>query len=149
MTSSALLRTDQQTLLDSRFDRIIEAEDEDFEDSASMASGALLDTASLASGMTGLSRASQASRYSNISGVSGVSSRISSYSRASDAEAPQLMRTDFDGIMDEFLGGHSTTGKFGKRVKKGVTGSGMEQLDEVRRGLGPARMKAKTATAGI
>ena len=68
---------------------------------------------------------------------------MSSYSRASDSEAPQLQRTDFDSIMDDFLGGYSKTGKMGRRVKRGGPQSGMEQLDEVRKGLGPARTKAK------
>lgn len=136
MTSSALARTDQQTLLDSRFDKIEEEyamdelPEEDFNDELSMASGA-----------TGLSKASKASRYSTMSGMSGVSG-ISNYSRASDAEAPQLVRSDFDGIMDEFLGGYSKTGKAGRRVRRGGPQTGMEQLDEVRKGLGPARVKS-------
>lgn len=49
------------------------------------------------------------------------------------------VRGDFDGIMDDFLGAYSMSGK--KNVKKGAYQSGMEQLDEVRRGLGPARFK--------
>ncbi|TKA63880.1 hypothetical protein B0A55_10148 [Friedmanniomyces simplex] len=140
MTSSALLRTDQQTLLDSRFDTILEKEDmldELADDEASQ----LPDTASLASGMTGLSKSSRISRYSNTSGLSGVSG-ISSYSRATDSEAPQLERVDFNGIMDEFLGGHSKAGKGGKYIKRFGPQSGMEQLDEVRKGLGPARVKS-------
>ncbi|KAI9877605.1 MAG: hypothetical protein M1830_003313 [Pleopsidium flavum] len=48
------------------------------------------------------------------------------------------VRSDFDSIMDEFLGGYSMSGK--KRLKKGGFQSGMEQLDEVRQGLGPARI---------
>ena len=98
------------------------------------------DLGSLASGMTGASRASKVSHYSNVSGLSGMSG-MSSYSRASDSEAPQLERRDFDSIMDEFLGGHSTAGKRGRTVKKFGKQSGMEQLDEIRNGLGPARIK--------
>ncbi|KAF7897827.1 uncharacterized protein EAF01_008793 [Botrytis porri] len=47
------------------------------------------------------------------------------------------VRQDFDGILDEFLGTHSMSGK--KNVKKMKYQTGMEQLDEVRMGLGPAR----------
>ena len=144
MTSSALARTDQQTLLDSRFDKIIEEEDVNFDEMADDEASRLNDTASMASGATGLSKASKASRYSSISGLSGVSG-ISSYSRASDAEAPQLERTDFNNIMDEFLGGYSTTGKAARRVRKGGPQTGMQQLDEVRAGLGPARFVKKSS----
>ena len=136
MTSSALARTDQQSLLDSRFDKIEEEyaaeelpdDDEALDDALSMASGA--------------SKASHLSKYSAMSGMSGVSG-ISSYTRATDSEAPQLQRSDFDGIMDDFLGGYSKKGKLGKRVKPGKPMSGMEQLDEVRQGLGPARVKSQ------
>ncbi|KAK4994963.1 Protein ltv1 [Elasticomyces elasticus] len=132
MTSSALARTDLQTLLDARFDKIEEsyAEDADGDYDAE-------DSASLASGATGLS---QISGFSRASGMS-------SMSRASrDEGAPQLVRSDFDSIMDDFLGGHSTTGKVGRRrVKKGGYQTGLEQLDEVRQGLGPARLKAGKA----
>lgn len=58
------------------------------------------------------------------------------------SQAPELVRKDFEGMMDEFLGGYSMKGK---RVKKGGYQSGMEQLDEVRKGLGPARMNAGKA----
>lgn len=54
-----------------------------------------------------------------------------------------LLRSDFDGIMDEFLGGYSMNGR--KRIKKGGYQTGIEQLDEIRKGLGPARLKAATA----
>nr|POE65023.1 protein ltv1 [Quercus suber] len=141
MTSSALARTDQQTLLDARFDKIEESYLED-----EMADDEFNESMSAASGMTGMSKASHASRYSNMSGLSGVSgmSGISSYSRASDAEAPQLERSDFNSVMDEFLGSYSTTGKAGRRVKRGGPQSGMEQLDEVRAQLGSARFRTKT-----
>lgn len=137
MTSSALARTAPLTLLDDRFDKIENAysmaefpeeEEDEYNDSQS-----------LASGMTSASRVSKA--YSTQSGLSGVSG-VSSYSRAEDEEAPQLVRSDFDGIMDDFLGSHNKAGKFGKRIRKGKTMTGMQQLDEVRKGLGPARMKS-------
>lgn len=140
MTSSALARTAPLTLLDDRFDKIENAyslaefpeEEED----------AYNDSQSLASGMTGASRVSKA--YSTQSGLSGVSG-VSSYSRAEDEEAPNLVRSDFDGIMDEFLGGHNKAGKFGKRIRKGKTLTGMQQLDEVRGQLGPARREGRVA----
>ena len=142
MTSSSLARTDQQTLLDDRFDKIEEAytlaefpEEEDMDENASAMSG-----------MTGLSKASQMSKYSNVSGLSGVSG-VSSYSRMSDADAPKLVRSDFDGVMDEFLGGYSTSGKHGRRVKRGGPQSGMQQLDEIRTGLGPAKLKSRANAA--
>jgi protein LTV1 len=134
MTSSALARTAPLTLLDDRFDKIENAysmaefpeeEEDDYNDAASLASG--------------MSRVSKA--YSTQSGLSGVSG-VSSYSRAEDSEAPQLMRTDFDGIMDDFLGSHNKAGKFGKRIRKGKTLTGMQQWDEIRGQLGPARMKS-------
>lgn len=109
MTSSSLLRTEGQSLLDARFDKIEEdyAEDEmDVDDGG-------------ASVMTGTSLAS--------------------------SQAPSLVvRSDFDRIMDDFLGGYSMSGK--KRVKKGGPQNGMEQLDEVRKGLGPARVRAQKAS---
>ena len=60
------------------------------------------------------------------------------------SQAPSLVqRSDFDSIMDDFLDGYSMSGK--KRVKKGKYQSGMEQLDEVRKGLGPAKVKLQKA----
>lgn len=62
-------------------------------------------------------------------------------STASSVQGP--MRGDFDGIMDDFLGNYSMSGK--RNVKKGKYQSGMEQLDEVRKGLGPARIRPQKA----
>jgi protein LTV1 len=113
MTSSALHRTEGLTLLDQRFDKIEEEyAAEDFPDDMSMVSGM-----------------SKMSAFSKMSGMSGMSSM---------SQAPQL-RSDFDGIMDDFLGGYSMAGK--RRVKKGKHQTGLEQLDEVRKELGPARLK--------
>ena len=108
MTSSSIFRTEGQTLLDARFDKI----EEDYaEDEMDMDDGG-------ASIVTGSSMAS--------------------------SQAPSLVqRSDFDSIMDDFLGGYSMSGK--KRVKKGGYQSGMEQLDEVRKGLGPAKVKSQKA----
>lgn len=133
MTSSALARTDTQTLLDARFDKIAEEYADDYDEEGQF-DDAFTDDGSLASG---LSRTSRMSKTSDMSGISRASG-ISTYSRASDAEAPQLVRSDFDGIMDDFLGGHSKQGKR-NRVKKSGFQTGMEQLDEIRSGLGPAR----------
>lgn len=115
MSSSALHRTEGLTLLDQRFDKIEEeyANDDvfDFPDDASMVSGM-----SKMSGMTGMSQ-------------------------WSSSQAPPLLRSDFDSIMDDFLGNHHTQGK--RRVKKGKQQTGLEQLDEVRKGLGAPIVKPK------
>lgn len=112
MTSSSLFRTEGLTLLDSRFEKIEEQYAED-----GLPDG-IDDGASVMSGMTGT--------------VSIASSQAS--------QAPPL-RSDFDNIMDQFLGGYSMSGK--RRLKKGGYQTGMEQLDEVRKGLGPARLKTQ------
>ena len=108
MTSSSIFRTEGQTLLDARFDKIEEdyAEDEmDIDDG----------------GASIVTRSSIAS-----------------------SQAPSLVqRSDLDSIMDDFLGDYTMSGK--KRVKKGGYQSGMEQLDEIRKGLGPARVKLQKA----
>ncbi|KZF19176.1 Low temperature viability protein [Xylona heveae TC161] len=116
MTSSSIFRTEGQTLLDDRFDKIEEEynEDGDYDDFPDD------DTASVVTGMTGMT----------------------GQSSASTQQGP--MRGDFDSIMDDFLGGYSMAGK--RRVKKGGYQTGIEQLDEVRRGLGPARLKSKQRT---
>ena len=108
MSSSALARTTEQTILDRRFEKIEEEYkvDEDIDDTASMFSGI--------SGMTGLSAAS--------------------------GQAPSLVRADFDDICDDFLGSYRKVSK--NNVRRGKPQSGMEQLDEIRKGLGPARVKS-------
>ncbi|USP75734.1 hypothetical protein yc1106_03008 [Curvularia clavata] len=116
MSSSALHRTEGLTLLDQRFDKIEEeyADDTfDFPDDASMVSG-----------------------MSKVSGITG----ISQWSTTS-SQAPPLLRSDFDSIMDDFLGSHHTQGK--RRVKRGKQQSGIEQLEEVRKGLGAPIVKPK------
>ncbi|KAK3359155.1 Low temperature viability protein [Lasiosphaeria hispida] len=62
---------------------------------------------------------------------------VSGVSTASSVQG--AVRQDFDGMLDEFLDGYSLHGK--KRVKKGKWKSGLEQLDDVRRELGPARIR--------
>lgn len=108
MSSSALIRTAEQTVLDRRFEKIEEEynADEDLDDSASLMSGM--------TGLTGLS--------------------------ATSSQAPQLVRSDFEAICDDFLGNYSKVGK--KNVRRRKPQTGMEQLDEIRKGLGPARIKS-------
>lgn len=66
---------------------------------------------------------------------------VSAASISSSVQGP--VRSDFDSIMDDFLGGYSMSGK--KYVKEGRYQSGLEQLDEIRRGLGPARIRTQKA----
>ncbi|KAL8855155.1 MAG: hypothetical protein Q9221_000061 [Calogaya cf. arnoldii] len=68
---------------------------------------------------------------------------LSRPSSVASSQAAPALRNDFDSIMDEFLGSYSMGGK--KRVKKGGYQSGLEQLDEVRRELGPARLSRQKA----
>ena len=99
MTSSSLVRTDQMTLLDSRFDKIEEDYNEDADDGASM---------------------SQVSTASSITGP---------------------VRSDFDSIMDDFLGNYTKPGK--RTSKKTKAQTGLQQLEEIRSGLGPARIRGR------
>ncbi|ROW02625.1 hypothetical protein VSDG_01624 [Cytospora chrysosperma] len=101
MTSSALVRNEQLTILDARFDKMEERYNE------------VEDEGSIVSGMTG------------VSSIQGP------------------MRQDFDGILDEFLGNHVVKGK--RRVKRGKDMSGVQELDEIRRQLGPARLPGRKA----
>jgi protein LTV1 len=129
MTSSSLTRTDGQRLLDDRFDKVeaMYALDE---------AGELDDDED-----GGMSLASGASRQSKMSTVS----------TKSFADGP--VRSDFDGMMDGFLdgwsqghaGGGKRRGAKGKRGKNGNEALGIKMLDEVREGLGPARLKAQKA----
>lgn len=159
MTSSSLQRTDAQRLLDDRFDQIqakytldsLEDCDEDNWDKND-------DDA-----VSTLSGSSKRSRYS----------KMSTRSRASVATTKsgfvdRPVRSDLDNIMDGFLndwaernsmrvsgassGGGSTGAYCGKRkgkpAKRGKNGNeiaGIKMLDEVRQGLGPARLKAQKA----
>lgn len=125
MTSSALARTESLSLLDARFDKLAESymgdldeEDDEFDDTASMA--------------TATTNRTNASRFSAFGG-----------SQAS--EAPQLMPAGFDSVMDDFL--YSNAGVKGRQMKKGGTGgrwgaqTGMQQLDEIRGGLIPPKVR--------
>ncbi|KAK5052124.1 hypothetical protein LTR84_002928 [Exophiala bonariae] len=123
MTSSSLARTSGQQLLDARFDQVEKMyaldEDDEFED---MDGGM-----SVMTGMTGRSKMSQ----------------VSTASFADEG----AVRQDFDGMMDDFLGdwnkanpGGKRKGVKGKRGKHGNEKIGLQQLDEVRAELGPARL---------
>lgn len=144
MTSSTLARTDQQRLLDSRFDKLESSYAEsrfpdDDENMADNVSG----IGSMASGVSGMSRAS---RMSGMSGMSNMS-RASNLSQVRES-GPKSVRSDFDGMIDDFLSS-TGEGKSAKRrgFRKGkLGGEGLRELDEVRNGLGPARLKAKSAT---
>lgn len=102
MTSSALVRNEQLTILDARFEKMEERYlgDDDEEEG------------SMVSGMTSMST------------VQGA------------------MRQDFNGIMDEFLGNHAMQGK--RRVKRGKGMSGVQELDQMRKDLGPARIPGRS-----
>jgi protein LTV1 len=134
MTSSSLARTAGQQLLDARFDQVEKMysldEGEEFDD----ADGGM----SLASGMTGLTGASKMSKMSQLSTTS-----------FADEGA---VREDFDSMMDGFLGdwnkanpgGGKRRGAKAKRGKNGNEKFGLQQLDEVRAELGPARIYQRT-----
>lgn len=106
MTSSSLVRTEQMSLLDARFDKIDELYNQDEFDE---------------------------------DGFGDDMKSVSAFSTTSSVQGP--LRGDFNGIMDEFLGGYSMQGK--RSIKKGRQQSGLEQLEEIRRGLGPARFNTK------
>jgi protein LTV1 len=61
---------------------------------------------------------------------------VSAISSTSSVRGP--VRGDFDSIMDDFIGNYSVKGK---NLRKGKYQSGLEQLDELRKGLGPARIR--------
>jgi protein LTV1 len=138
MTSSTLSRTAHQQLLDARFDKL-ESDyatsrfpDDEFNDAAS----GLGSMASGVSGVSGLSAASGASRMSTLS--------------QARASGPKSVRTDFDGMIDDFLSS-TGSGKGAKRrgIRRGKVGNdGLKELDEIRQGLGPARLKSKSAASG-
>lgn len=75
-------------------------------------------------------------RYNEMDDEGSVVSGMTSMSSVQGA-----MRQDFDGILDEFLGTHTMRGK--RRVKRGKDQSGVQELDEIRKGLGPARIRGQ------
>ncbi|KAH0592135.1 hypothetical protein MHUMG1_10087 [Metarhizium humberi] len=101
MTSSSLVRTEQMSLLDARFDKIEESYLEDPEDD------------------------------------------MASISQASTSSVVGPTRRDFDGILDDFLGSYTKPGK--RTSKKSKAQTGLEQLEEIRRELGPPRIRGRNA----
>lgn len=138
MTSSALARTEGLTTLDRRFDKIEEeyaAADDD------------LDSAD--GGMMPLPEDDDTASVTTTATTTTTKSSIASQSSSHQTTPPSLVaaagavRGDFDSIMDDFLGGYQIQGSRRRRVKRGGYQTGMEQLEEVRRGLGPARVRPK------
>lgn len=130
MTSSSLNRGDGLQLLDARFDQVEKMYKLDEADEFDDMDG----TGSILSGMTGASKMS----------------RLSTTSFADEG----AVRSDFSGMMDEFLGdwnkanpGGRRKGAKGKRGKNGNEVYGLQQLEEVRRELGPARLPRKPQKA--
>lgn len=127
MSSSAIARTEGHRLLDDRFDRLeaLYAVDEEDE---------LDDSMSMASGMTG------------TTDFSTTSSQAPNLVDTSGNEVPP--RHNFNNIMDDFLSGwddHTSAqtkrkGAKNKRGKNGNEAIGIRMLDEVRSGLGPAKV---------
>ncbi|EFY95107.2 Low temperature viability protein [Metarhizium robertsii] len=99
MTSSSLVRTEQMSFLDARFDKIEESYLEDPEDD------------------------------------------MASISQASTSSVVGPTRRDFDGILDDFLGSYTKPGK--RTSKKSKAQTGLEQLEEIRRELGPPRIRGR------
>lgn len=138
MTSSALARTEGLRLLDDRFEKVeaLYALDEaDEYDDVSFADGA-----SMISGMTGAT---------GMTGMSAASSQAPSLVSQSDYRDVPL-RSDFDNVMDDFLSGWQDRSKQakrkgakGKRGKNGNETLGIAMLDEIRQGLGPAKLPAR------
>lgn len=114
MTSSSLVRTEQLSLLDARFEVLEQTQYNPDLDWDGDGDGDGVDDDVKSTTM------SMASTASSVTGP---------------------LRSDFDSILDDFLGGYSMHGK--KTVKKGKWGNGVEQFDEFRRELGPARVPAK------
>ncbi|KAJ5573649.1 uncharacterized protein N7459_008076 [Penicillium hispanicum] len=131
MSSSALARTEGHRLLDDRFDRV-EAlyaldEEEEYDDSMSMVSG-----------MTG------------ATGMTGMSAASSQAPSLVDGSGDGYSRSDFHNVMDDFLASWDDNtsaqakrkGVKNKRGKNGNEAIGIRMLDEVRSGLGPARLSS-------
>ncbi|KAJ5198825.1 Low temperature viability protein [Penicillium cf. griseofulvum] len=131
MTSSALARTAGHRLLDDRFDKVEQLysldEEDEYDDSMSMISGM-----TGATGMTGMSTAS--SQAPSL--IDGNGDAVHS-------------RSTFNNVMDDFLSSWdpNTSGqakRHGAKHKRGKNGNeaiGIKMLDEVRSGLGPARIR--------
>lgn len=66
---------------------------------------------------------------------------VSALSTASSVQGP--LRSDFDGVMDEFLTGYKKGRRPSKKIKENM--SGLDQLDEIRKNLGPARLSSRAS----
>lgn len=128
MTSSSIARTDGHRLLDARFEKFeaLYSLDEGEEYDGSMA-----DDMSMASGMSRASKFSQAP------------------SLVSQGD-PETLPSNFDEMMDGFLGewqdtrgGGKRKGKKGKLGKHGNEAAGIKMLDDIRQGLGPPNIRRK------
>lgn len=71
----------------------------------------------------------------------GGASIMSASSKASSQALALPLRADFDNIMDDFLENYQIAGR--KRVKRGKNQTGMEQLNEIRKELGPPKIPPK------
>ena len=127
MTSSSLVRTEGLQLLDDRFTRIEALYSVDEEGTEYDADGA-----------------------SMISGVTGLSEAPSLVSRGGQGVP---LRSDFDEVMDGFLAGWQDRssqakrkGARGKRGKNGNEAVGIKMLDEIRQGLGPAKIPGNVSS---
>ncbi|KAI0596712.1 Low temperature viability protein [Biscogniauxia sp. FL1348] len=127
MTSSSLVRTEQLSLLDARFEKLEEKQYNPYDD------GDDDDDNDLTYSLNGEGEDDDLKSTAGLSQMSTVSS----------VGGP--VRGDFDGILDDFLGGYSMHGK--KHLKKGRWKSGTDQLDEIRRELGPAHIRGRYAGA--
>ncbi|KAL9090420.1 MAG: hypothetical protein Q9159_001949 [Coniocarpon cinnabarinum] len=125
MTSSALARTEALSTLDSKFDKVLDTYMDDINEDEEI-------TDDNVSAISGLSRMTGGSKMS-----------FASRTDTDDRAPPLSSNAAFATAMDEFLGG---SGKKGKKMKKGGKQDfwgqqgGIEQLNEIRRGLGPARV---------
>ena len=129
MTSSSLARTEGLTTLDARFDKILESYENDSDSESDDIDMGMDDTSSLASGT---------SKLSGLSGMSGKSWKTTTSTKSLSESLAE--RKDLDGMMDEFLGGYKEVGK--RRIRKEGEMGGIRELDEIRRELGPARIRA-------
>jgi len=131
MTSSSMARTADQQMMDARFEQVDKMYALDEADEFDDMDGGM----TVASGVTGMSK----------------QSRMSTLSTTSFADEGAV-RQDLDGMMDEFLGdwskanpGGKRKGAKGKRGKNGNEVFGLQQLEEVRAELGPARIVRRSA----
>lgn len=79
--------------------------------------------------------------YNDNGDDDGGASITTASSKASSQAFALPLRADFDNIMDDFLENYQMSGR--KRVKKGKKQTGMEQLDEIRKELGPPKICPK------